>query len=110
MTKYISVIIVALFMHGCSGKTEVATPKVEAPMTKEADSIKKEVKTLQKDPVLPAGFVEKKVMKPMDSNVPQDCQEWSDGCNTCTRAENNQASCTVYTCDNKGAFSCLKWQ
>jgi len=129
MIKYISIMLGTLFMLGCSATTEEVSTKVNAPIVQESNTIKKEitktvatpiveesktltkkVKTLQKDPVLPAGYVEEKALKPLGSNVPLDCEEWSDGCNSCTRAGHHQASCTVNTCKNKGPFSCLRWQ
>lgn len=111
MKKYISIVILAFLMFGCSEKTEIVTPKIDTPsVTKEVTPSKKEVKTLTEAPALPAGFVEKKALKPLDPMIPPSCKEWSDGCNTCTRANRDQASCTLYTCENKGAFSCLRWE
>ena len=107
MIKYITLVIVAILMIGCG--TKATSTKVKMPTTKIVTNKIKEVKKLPKRMTLPEGFKETKKLRPLESNVPKTCQEWSDGCNTCTRAENNQASCTVYTCENKAPFSCLKW-
>jgi negative regulator of sigma E activity len=97
-------------MIGCGTKTpssEVNSNKKQT-STKEVKEPKKAVKVKRMS--LPEGFKETKKLRPLEPNVPVTCQEWSDGCNICTRAGNNQASCTIYTCENKGPFSCLKWQ
>jgi hypothetical protein len=115
MIKYITLIIVAFLMIGCGAKA--TSTKVNKDTTKQTVTNKvidtKEVIEVKKEPkrvTLPEGFKETKKLRPLEANVPTTCQEWSDGCNTCTRAGNNQASCTVYTCENKAPFSCLKWQ
>ena len=106
--------MVAFLMLGCG--TKATAPKVKNETKQVVTQEVKEVKTViqaTKEPTkmtLPEGFKETKKLRPMDANVPQTCQEWSDGCNTCSRAGANQASCTVYTCENKAPFSCLKWQ
>jgi len=102
MIKYISLLIIAVLMLGCGSR-----PKVE---TAEVQNVVKKTKTVTEAPTLPAGFKEKTKLRVIGANIPTTCQEWSDGCNTCSRAKNNQASCTIYTCENKGSFSCLKWQ
>jgi len=114
MIKYIALFMVAFLIIGCG--TKAASTKVETPTTKtvtknftETKSTVK-VKEVPKRMTLPEGFKETKKLRPLESNVPKTCEEWSDGCNTCTRAGNNKASCTVYTCENKTPFSCLKWQ
>ena len=127
MIKYITFTLIAFLALGCQQKIETIQPETatqESEMTivdiqSEAyvspvttiSSEKKTnvVKTLRKDPVLPADFKEEKKLKAMPSNIPTTCQMWSDGCNTCTRAGNNKASCTVYDCTNKIKFSCLQW-
>jgi hypothetical protein len=114
MIKYITLLVVTFLMIGCGAKA--TSSKVNAPtkqtITKEGKKTKTptKVKRETKRMTLPEGFKETKKLKPLESNVPKTCQEWSDGCNTCTRAGNNQASCTIYTCENKAPFSCLKWQ
>jgi len=114
MIKYITLLMVAFLMLGCG--TKATAPKVKNETKQVVTQEVKEVKTVvqaTKEPTkmtLPEGFKETKKLRPMDANVPQTCQEWSDGCNTCSRAGANQASCTVYTCENKAPFSCLKWQ
>ena len=121
MIKYISIVIVALLMFGCNSKTEmvkakVKTAKVQTSVAQskvsstKVGTVKKAVKKLREEPKLPAGFVEKKALKPMTPNVPSTCKMWSDGCNTCTRAVGGQASCTIYECSQEAHFSCLQWQ
>ncbi len=111
MIKYTSLLIVAFLMLGCGSKANIETPKTT---TETAENViqesKNKVKTVTKAPSLPAGFKEEKKLRAIGANVPSTCQEWSDGCNSCARAGNGQASCTIYTCDNKAPFSCLKWQ
>jgi hypothetical protein len=106
--------MIAFLIIGCGAKATSVKVKTSTKqqVTQEIKEIKSviEVKETQKKTTLPEGFKETKKLRPMNANVPQTCQEWSDGCNTCTRAGNNQASCTVYTCENKAPFSCLKWQ
>ena len=108
MIKYVTITVMAFLMLGCATKTEVA-PASQTPqkVIKSADKV---VKSANKAPSLPAGFVEEKKIKALDPTIPKTCQEWSDGCNTCSRAGNKQANCTVYTCEKKVPFSCLKWQ
>lgn len=112
MIKYANLLIVAFLILGCGSKTKIETPKVttEKIETAEVKSVVKEAKTVTKAPSLPTGFKEEKKLRAIRANVPATCQEWSDGCNSCARAGNTQASCTIYTCDNKAPFSCLKWQ
>jgi hypothetical protein len=113
MMKYITLLVVTFLMIGCGAKATSA--KVNSPtkqtLTKEAKETKIPIKVKQatKRMTLPEGFKETKKLRPLEANVPKTCQEWSDGCNTCTRAGNNQASCTIYTCEDKTPFSCLKW-
>jgi PBP1b-binding outer membrane lipoprotein LpoB len=112
MIKYVTIAVMAFLMLGCGSKAEVAKPK-STPQKVLKEVVKADtttVKTVTKTPTLPAGFVEEKKLRAIGANVPKTCQEWSDGCNTCARAANNQANCTIYTCENRGPFSCLKWQ
>ncbi len=111
MVKYITLFVIAFLMLGCGTKTTSAKVKNQSKkiVTQEPKAVVKPTKKIKRM-TLPEGFKETKKLRPMDANVPKTCQEWSDGCNTCNRAGNNQASCTVYTCENKTAFSCLKWQ
>lgn len=112
MIKYITAFTVAILMLGCEVKT--MSPKVNITTKQQVtpQKVNTVVKTIKK-PMrmsLPEGFKEVKKLRPLKSNVPKDCKEWSDGCNVCTRAGNHKASCTVYTCEKKAPFSCLKWQ
>jgi negative regulator of sigma E activity len=86
-----------------NGKKELNKEKIQ-----KVNNVQKVKEVKRKN--LPEGFKEIKKLRPIKENVPATCQEWSDGCNTCTHAKNNQASCTIYTCETKGPFSCLKWQ
>lgn len=104
MTKYIALLL-AFLMLGCGVKS--TSPKIKS---KTKPDVTQKSKTIIKRKRLPEGFREITKLRPIDANVPKTCQEWSDGCNTCTRAKDNQASCTIYTCENKSIFSCLKWQ
>ena len=109
MIKYTTLFVVAFLMLGCGAKTtstKLKTNKIVTQKSKDITKTRKKIKRM----TLPEGFKETKKLRPMDTNVPKTCHEWSDGCNTCTRAKNNQASCTLYTCENKATFSCLKWQ
>ena len=114
MIRYITLFMLTFLLLGCGTKTPSTEAKHETKqaVTKEVKELKNvvETKTKPKKMTLPEGFKETKKLRPMESNVPATCQEWSDGCNTCSRAGNNQASCTIYTCENKTPFSCLKWQ
>lgn len=111
-------LMVALFIVGCESKSKILQPKVNltpiqtVEIVEEAKvmEVKKEIKPIAKKLALPVGFIEKKIVKPIGFNVPKTCQEWSDGCNSCSRTDASQASCTTYTCQNQTAFSCLKWQ
>jgi hypothetical protein len=111
-------LIVALFLVSCETKREKIQPKVKLnPITivevvEEARviEVKNEIQPIKEKLTLPVKFIEKKVLKSIKSNVPRTCQEWSDGCNICSRKNVGQASCTTYTCENQTAFSCLKWQ
>lgn len=107
MKQYLWLLTISLFMMSCGVKTEITQPQSTISETKE---VAKALTTTQKEPKLPVGFVEEKKLQPITANVPPSCQEWSDGCNSCTRTNNNQANCTIYTCENKGPFSCLRWQ
>ena len=114
MIKYIALLVVTFLMIGCGTKvtptkTNTPTKQVVKQEIKETKSVM-QVHKSPKKMTLPEGFKETKKLRPLETNVPTTCEEWSDGCNTCTRAGNNQASCTVYTCENKVPFSCLKWQ
>ncbi len=111
MIKYTTLFVVAFLMLGCGAKATSAKVKSETKkiVTQESESVVKTTKKIKRM-TLPEGFKETKKLRPMDTNVPKTCREWSDGCNTCNRAKNNQASCTVYTCETKATFSCLKWQ
>jgi len=106
--------MIAFLMLGCGTKATVAEVKSETKhmVTEEVKEVKTVVQATKKPTkmTLPEGFKEIKKLRAMDANVPQTCKEWSDGCNTCSRAANNQASCTIYTCETKSPFSCLKWQ
>ena len=110
MIKYISLFMITFLMLGCGTKATVAKVKSETKhvVTEEVKEVKTVVQATKM--TLPEGFKEIKKLRAMDANVPQTCKEWSDGCNTCSRAANNQASCTIYTCETKAPFSCLKWQ
>lgn len=122
MIKKISMLLmVALFIVGCESKSEKLQPKVnltpiatveivEEAKVVEVVEVKKEIKPIVEKLALPVGFIEKKIVKPIGLNVPKTCQEWSDGCNSCSRTNAGQASCTTYTCENQAPFSCLKWQ
>lgn len=126
MTKYITIVIVSFLMLGCGTKTpavkakkvtkQVATEKVqqiqEVQTVQEISSVENVTPAVEEPKImtLPEGFREVKKLRRIGANVPKTCQEWSDGCNTCSREQGNQASCTVYTCETKAAFSCLKWQ
>ncbi len=109
MLKYITLFIVTFLMIGCVEKNISTDTKTSIKHTT-TKKVKESKKTVVKRVSLPEGFKETKKLRPLESNVPATCQEWSDGCNTCERAGNKQASCTIYTCENKAAFSCLKWQ
>ena len=113
MLKYIALFIVTFLMIGCAEKAASVNVKTtKQTITQKVKESKKTV-AVKKSPkrmTLPDGFKETKKLRPLEANVPKTCQEWSDGCNTCERAGNKQASCTVYTCENKAPFSCLKWQ
>ena len=116
MIKFITLVSIALLMLGCNIKSENVAPELTLPSTTTAPKVEAvskvstKVKTVVKTPSLPAGFKEEKKLRPIGANVPATCQEWSDGCNSCSRAGKGQASCTIYTCENKAPFSCLKWQ
>lgn len=47
-----------------------------------------------------------------DMVVPKNCQAWFDGCNSCSRSENNQAICTQLYCFVYRAqdFRCTQWK
>ena len=103
--------MVAFLMLGCGAKATSA--KVNSQTKHVITQNLKAVAQTTKQPrkmTLPEGFRESKKLRPIDVNVPKTCQDWSDGCNTCSRAKNNQANCTIYTCETKRPFSCLKWQ
>ena len=111
MIKYITLFMVAFLLLGCGVKA--TSVKVNGQTKQGVTQELKTVTRMTKQPrimTLPEGFRESKKLKPIDVNVPKTCQEWSDGCNTCSRAKNNQANCTIYTCETKTPFSCLKWQ
>ena len=68
-----------------------------------------EVRTVTHAPQLPAGYTEETKLVSIKGNIPQSCQMWTDGCNTCTRAKNRKAECTTYKCESNIKFSCLQW-
>ena len=111
MIKYITLSMVVFLIVGCGAKatsTNINT-NIKQTVTQKVKSTVK-VKREPRRMTLPESFKEIKKLRPLEGNIPKTCQEWSDGCNRCTRAGENQASCTVYSCENKVAFSCLKWQ
>jgi len=44
-----------------------------------------------------------------NSNIPESCIEWFDGCNSCSRVEGIPV-CTQKACDNYKEFKCTKWK
>jgi len=119
MIKHLYILAIALTIIGCQNKSKtVQIPaNIETPvfLIKEAKvDVPKEVKSIKakatKRATLPKDFVEKKKLKRIGVNIPSTCKEWSDGCNTCSRKSTSQAYCTLYTCNNRAPFSCLKWQ
>jgi hypothetical protein len=130
MIKNLYIFIITFILVGCDSKNELVKPMViennkvemnigmrapveivqEAKVTFQEEVKPQKIKVIEKKLTLPTNFIEEKKLKPIGRNIPSTCQEWSDGCNTCSRARGNQASCTIYTCNNKAPFSCLKWQ
>jgi len=133
----LSIILIAFIFIGCNSKNELLQSKVnieeKVETVQKIENVKKIEKLHQRIEIptkenvkevipkktfnitepkfsLPIGYVEEKKLQVIKNNVPSTCQEWSDGCNTCTRTSQNQANCTVYSCENQAPFSCLRWQ
>ncbi len=48
----------------------------------------------------------------LNSDIPESCMEWFDGCNSCKRALDNDTppSCTELSCKVYDEFKCTKWR
>ncbi|MCH9739395.1 MAG: hypothetical protein K0U38_00945 [Epsilonproteobacteria bacterium] len=106
MIKSIIATLLILLSVGCSNKSEsiAQVTTTNTPVTVQEISEPKVIPT----PV--PQIIEPTAIKNIAANVPASCFSWSDGCNTCTRIGKEKASCTTYSCIEKGVFSCLKWQ
>ena len=72
-------------------------------------SSKPDVQSLTEAPTSIQEVKEETKLRSIKSSIPSKCHMWSDGCNTCTRAEKGKANCTTYKCESNLKFSCLQW-